>query len=54
MSIQTNIIRIKAGANILNQLNEEFEEGLSAHLEPITLAQQIEKIFRVLHEIIAV
>jgi predicted nucleotidyltransferase len=31
----------------------EFEEGVSAHLEPITQAQQIEKIFRVLREIIA-
>jgi hypothetical protein len=30
----------------------EFEEGISAHLEPITQAQQIEKIFRVLREII--
>jgi hypothetical protein len=30
----------------------EFEEGVSAHLEPITQAQQIEKIFRVLREII--
>lgn len=32
----------------------EFEEGVSAHLEPITQAQQIEKIFRVLREIIAI
>jgi predicted nucleotidyltransferase len=31
----------------------EFEEGVSAHLEPITQGQQIEKIFRVLREIIA-
>lgn len=31
----------------------EFEEGVSAHLEPITQVQQIEKIFRVLREIIA-
>jgi predicted nucleotidyltransferase len=31
----------------------EFEEGVSAHLEPITQAQQIEKIFRVLRETIA-
>ena len=31
----------------------EFEEGVSAHLEPITQSQQIEKIFRVLREIIA-
>ena len=31
-----------------------FEEGVSAHLEPINQAQQIEKIFQVLHEIIAV
>lgn len=31
----------------------EFEEGVSAHLEPITQGQQIEKIFRILREIIA-
>lgn len=30
----------------------EFEEGVSAHLEPITQAQEIERIFRVLREII--
>jgi len=32
----------------------EFEEGVSAHLEPITQTQQIEKIFRELREIIAI
>lgn len=32
----------------------EFEEGVSAHIEPITRAQQIEKIFKVLNEIITV